>query len=225
MSNIGFRIYKTFTRPEKQLIEGFRGIPVANIGDCMNRFACLVARIRPMNSAKLLGTAFTVKVRAGDNLMIHKALDMAQPGDVIAIDGQGDLVNALMGEIMVRYVQKRGIAGLVIDGAIRDSEALSQIDFPVYAAGCTPNGPYKDGPGEINVPITCGGIVINPGDIIVGDADGVIVINPKDAVELTEKAKDKLAAETVTFEKIANGTLDKSWVDRALKDKGCEIID
>lgn len=225
MSNIGFRIYTEFDRPEKELVEGFKGIPVANIGDCMNRFACMDARIKPVNKQHILGSAFTVKIRAGDNLMIQKALGLALPGDVIVVDGQGDMVHALMGEIMIRQAKKNGLAGVVIDGAIRDSEALSEMDFPVYAIGCTPNGPYRDGPGEINVPITCGGIVIKPGDIIIGDADGVIVIDPIDALELQKKAKSKLLAETDTFERIENGTLDRSWVDKSLKEKGCEIID
>jgi len=225
MPNVGFRIYTKINRPDKELVAQFSGLPVANIADEMNRFSCVSARIRPINTAPLLGTAFTVKARIADNLLMHKALDMAQPGDVIVVDVQGDLTNSVTGEIMMRYAMKRGLAGVVVDGAIRDSDALRNMPLPIYAAGCTPQGPYKDGPGEINVPVVIGGIVIHPGDILVGDGDGIVVISPKDAPSVLEKAKKKFASEQVIFEAIENGTWDRTWVDKSLKEKGCEFID
>jgi RraA family protein len=221
----GFRIYTKINRPAKELVEAFRGLPAANVADEMNRFSCMDARIKPVNSAPLLGTAFTVKARSADNLLLHKAIDTAQPGDVIVVEAQGDTVNSLIGEIMLRQAIKRNIAGIIVDGAIRDIEALRQMNFPVYAAGCTPRGPYKDGPGEINAPISCGGVVIHPGDIIVGDADGVVVISPKDAPAVAKKAKGKFLEEQEKFRAIEAGTLDRSWVDKALAERGCEIID
>jgi RraA family protein len=166
-----------------------------------------------------------VKARATDNLLLHKAIDMAQPGEVILVDVQGDLTNSLIGEIMLRQAIKRNIAGIIVDGAIRDSEALRQMNIPVYAAGCTPKGPYKNGPGEINVPISCGGVAIFPGDIIVGDADGVVVISPKDAPTVVKKAKAKFLEEQEKFRAIAAGTLDRTWVDKSLMEQGCEILD
>ncbi|MFD0682262.1 MULTISPECIES: RraA family protein [unclassified Paenibacillus] len=225
MSNAGFRIYTKINRPSSDLVQSFKGLPVANIADSMNRFGCVDAQIKPYNSSPLLGTAFTVKARIADNLLFHKALDMAQLGDIIVVDVQGDLVNAVTGEMMVRYAMSRGIAGFLIDGAVRDVGVLRQIDFPVYAKGATPKGPYKNGPGEINVPVSCGGVVINPGDIIVGDEDGVVVISPNDAAEIAEKAKEKAAKEAASIKKIAEGNADKSWVDRELAALGCEIID
>lgn len=225
MSNVGFRIYTKINRPARDLVEQFTGLPVANIADEMNRFSCVDARIKPLNSTPLLGTAFTVKARIADNLLLHKAIDMALPGDVIVVDVQGDMVNSVTGEIMMRHAKKRGLAGVIIDGAIRDIDALRKIDFPIYAAGCTPRGPYKDGPGEINVPVCCGGIVVNPGDIIVGDGDGIVIISPKDAPGILEKANIKFKKEQETFKSIESGTLDRSWVDKALKEKGCEFID
>jgi RraA family protein len=226
MSNVGFRIFKKINRPSRELVERFAGLPVANIADEMNRLGCVDARIKPLNNKPLLGTAFTVKARIGDNLLFHKALDLAQPGDVIVVDGQGDLVNSLTGEIMMRQALKKGLAGIVVDGAVRDSEALREMDLAIYAAGVTPKGPYKDGPGEINVPVCCGGVSINPGDIIVGDADGIVVISPKDAPVIAEKAKIKMQKEQITFKKIAEGTLDRSmYSDEAFIKRGCEIID
>ncbi|WP_110955152.1 RraA family protein [Anaerosinus massiliensis] len=225
MSNIGYRIYNTIHRPPRELVEGFAEIPVANIADNMNRLACIDARIRPMNNAPLLGTAFTIKTRPGNNLLLHKALDMAKPGDVIVVAAQGRLENAITGELMISWAKERGIAGLIIDGAIRDAAAVRKMDIPVYAAGVTPNGPYKDPCGEINAPVSCGGIVINPGDILVGDADSVVVIDPKDAEELLAKSREVLAKETVFLEEIHKGKWDRTWVDKMLRDTGCEFID
>ncbi|MDK2934244.1 MAG: hypothetical protein PWP27_2054 [Clostridiales bacterium] len=225
MSNVGFRIYTKVERPPKELVEGFRGQATPNIADNMSRFSCVDTQIKSLNGRHLLGTAFTVKSRSADNLLFHKALDMAQPGDVIVIDVQGDTINAVGGEIMVRYAMKKGIAGFLVDGVYRDLGGLKNLDFAVYARGVNPKGPYKDGPGEINVPVCCGGVVINPGDIIVGDEDGVVVVKPKDAPEILEKTKAIADKEAKIFEQIEAGTLDRSWVDKALEAKGCEYID
>lgn len=225
MSNVGLRIYTKVNRPPKELIQSFAGLPVANIADMMNRMFCIDAKIRPMNSAPLLGPAFTIKSRPGDNLLLHKALDMAQPGDILVVDVQGDLSNSIMGELMVLWAKKRGLGGFVIDGAIRDIGALKSMDIPIYAAGITPAGPYKDGPGEINVPVSCGGVVIHPGDILVGDEDGLVVIKPEDAPELLQKTKAKNLAEQKTMQEIENMAWDRTWVDKALQERGCEYID
>jgi RraA family protein len=225
LANVGLRIYTKIDRPRRELVEGFAGIPVANIADAMNRMSCVDAKIRPMNNVLLLGTAFTVKSRPGDNLLLHKAIDMAAVGDVIVVDAQGDTTNSVMGELMLIWAQQRGIAGFIVDGAIRDAATVKNMDIPVYAAGITPKGPYKDGPGEINVPVSCGGVVVKPGDILVGDTDGVVVIDPQDAPEILEKAKATVAKEAGMMEEVKNKTWDRTWVDKALRDKGCEYID
>lgn len=225
MSNVGFRIRTRITRPPQDLIERFRGIPVANIADNLNRMFCIDAGISAMNNAPLLGTAFTVKTRPGDNLLLHKAIDMAAPGDIIIVDAQGETVNSLIGELMILWAQRRGIAGFVIDGAVRDSGAIRNFTIPVYAAGVTPMGPYKDGPGEINEPVSCGNVVILPGDIIVGDEDGVVVIRPAEAENVLAKAQATIKKEAEIMEAIGNGTWDRTWVDKALKEKGCEFVD
>lgn len=225
MASIGFRIYNSFERPAKNLIDSFKDIPVANISDNMGRIACMDTGIKSFNHTRLLGCAFTVRVPAGDNLILHKAIDMAQPGDVIIVDGEGGMNHALMGEIMFRYAISRGVAGFVLDGCIRDVDALSELDFPVFARGVNPKGPYKNGPGEINVPISCGNLVVHPGDIIVGDSDGVVVIRPADAEALLDLASKQHANELKTFKQIAAGSLDRRWVDQFLTEKGCEIID
>lgn len=227
MANVGCRIKKSFERPGAELVEAFRDIPVANIDDCMNRIAAVDSKLKPMNKARLLGTAFTVKAPAGDNLMFHKALDMAQPGDVLVISTFGSQSRSLCGEIMTRYAMARGLAGFVVDGCIRDSEEIGAItDFPVYAKGVTPNGPYKNGPGEINFPVACGNQVICPGDILVGDGDGLLVIKPGEAADLAKKAKQISDSEAEQFKSIAAGTgLDRTWIDEKLKSLDTEYID
>ena len=215
-TDIGFRVFKEMKRPSKEVMEAFRGIPASNIGDQMGRIYCMNASIRSFNRTPLLGPACTVKVPQGDNLMIHYALELAQPGDVLVIDGEGDLSHALLGEIMVTYARQKGIAGVVVNGCIRDSDALSRLtDFSVYAMGVTPQGPYKNGPGEINVPVCCGGIAVLPGDLIAGDPDGVVVIRREDAAELVELAQKKYRSEE---EMLRSGVIKRGWVQEAFKD-------
>lgn len=202
MSTIGNRIFTEIKRAPKELVEAFRGLPSSNINDEMNRLYCMhdyIRLINPDTSVQLLGTAFTVKVPIGDNLFIHQALDMALPGDVIVIDGANGNNRSLAGEIMMRFAQYKGLAGIVADGCLRDSDALSKMKMPIYCSGITPQGPFKNGPGEINVPIACGGQVVIPGDIIVGDRDGIVVIHKEDAAMMAEVAHKKKAGEDKTF--------------------------
>ncbi len=219
---IGLSVHQRTRSVTDADIERFRTLPVANVSDVMNRIPAAGPSLRPMHRAGVLaGRALTVRTRPGDNLMIHKALDMAVGGDVIVADAGGDLTNALIGELMVAYAKKKGVAGFVLNGAIRDHGSISQDDFPVFAAGVTHRGPYKDGPGEVNVPIAMGSLVIEPGDLILGDEDGVVAV-PIDAVNsVYEAALAKHLAETAQFEAILAGTNDRSWVDRTLAKLGC----
>jgi len=220
---IGLQIRKRQRQVDAATVDRFRAMPVANISDCMARMTAGGARLRPMHAGgRLAGPALTVKTRPGDNLMIHKALDLAQPGDVIVVDGGGDLTNALIGEIMVSYAVTRGIAGFVMNGAIRDYDMIRAGSFPVYAAGVTHRGPYKDGPGEINVPVAIDGMVIQPGDLVVGDADGFLCV-PYDELEAVFQATSaKMAAEAKTLAAIAERRHDTAWIDAALKRIGCD---
>jgi RraA family protein len=225
MKNIGYSISLDYKRPDKALVELFRGIPVANIDDCMNRTAAVDGAIRPLNRTPLLGTAFTVQVPEGDNLMFHKAMDMAKPGDVIVIDAGGSTSRSIFGSLMINYCKVRGLAGVIVDGAIRDYDELAALDFPVYAKGVTPNGPYKNGPGEINTPIAFGGRVVCPGDIVVGDGDGILFIKPEEARELAEKAQAVVEKEAKILDNILNHhSYIRPWVDEMLEKAGCEYL-
>ncbi len=220
--SIGFRILPSPPRADAALLKRLAALPVSNVSDNMARGTG--AGIEPFHrSGKMVGTAFTVRTRPGDNLMVHKAIDMAAPGDVIVVDAGGALENAIIGELMSGWAEKRGVAGIVIDGAIRDSETLSEGDFPVYAAGVTHRGPWKDGPGEINVPVSIGGMVVNPGDLVAGDHDGVIAISPEDAERVIAAAEAQYKRERAALAAIAAGDWDRKWVDEALKARGCDL--
>jgi regulator of RNase E activity RraA len=221
---IGFRIAKRTRRAPADMVARFRALPVANISDTMSRMVAGGARLRPMHGGGVMaGPAFTVRVRPGDNLMLHKALDLAEPGDIVVCDAGGDLSNALIGELMVTHAIKRGIGGIVINGAIRDSGAIRAGSFPVFAAGVTHRGPYKDGPGEINLPIAIDGMVIEAGDVVVGDDDGFVTVPYAVMGDVLKATEAKNAAEDKQMAEIKAGTSDRSWIDATLKRLGCTI--
>ncbi|WP_077624709.1 RraA family protein [Sediminibacillus massiliensis] len=226
MNNIGFRILPVEKRVEKQIVEQYREVVTPHISDNLNRMHAVSSHLRPYHKqGKLLGTALTVKTRPGDNLLVHKAIDMAQPGEVLVVDAGGDVTNAIVGEIMLLLARRQGISGFIIDGAIRDTAAFSEGDFPVYARGITHRGPYKDGPGEINVPVSVGGMLVNPGDLVLGDEDGLAVVPLDEAEELLEKVKAQQVKETRMMEAIKNNTIDRNWIDETLRGKGCDFSD
>ena len=221
---IGLRILNRARAVDLALARSFLGVPVANVSDCMARMTAGGARLRPMHgSGRMAGPALTVKTRPGDNLMVHKALQLAVPGDVIVVDAGGDLTNAIIGEIMVGDAVLRRLGGIVINGAIRDAGALRAGDFPVFAAGVTHRGPYKDGPGEINVPIAIDGMVIEPGDLVIGDDDGLLCVPCAEAANLLAAAQAKQEVEARMVAGIADGSYDRGWVDATLKRLNCQM--
>ena len=221
---IGFRVLTRQRAVTVEQVERYRNLPVANISDSMQRMTAGGAGLRPFHrGAALAGVALTVKCRPGDNLMLHHALNVAQAGDVIVVDAGGDLTNALIGELMLAFAQKKQLAGVVINGAVRDTASIAASDFPVYARGVTHRGPYKNGPGEINVPIAIDGMVVEPGDLIVGDADGVLCV-PFDQVDAVyELANARHLDEQSKLHAIAEGRNDRSWVLNSLLALGCDL--
>jgi regulator of RNase E activity RraA len=221
---IGLRILQRARSVDLALARQFLDVPVANVSDCMSRMTAGGARLRPMHGGgRMAGPALTVKTRPGDNLMVHKALQLAVPGDVIVVDAGGDLTNAIIGEIMVGDAVLRQLGGIVINGAIRDAGALRAGDFPVFAAGVTHRGPYKDGPGEINVPIAIDGMVIEPGDLVIGDDDGLLCVPYAEAANLLAAAQAKQEVEARMVAGIADGSYDRGWVDATLKRLNCQM--
>lgn len=221
----GFRIRTQWDRLDKAFVSDFAQLPTAVVSDVMSRLVGGGAALRPMHRAGVLaGPALTVKARPGENLMIHKAIEMAQPGDIIVVDAGGDTTNSLMGELMLAHAIKRGVAGFVLNGAIRDAEAYLEQNLPVYAVGITHRGPYRDGPGEIGFPVSIGGMVIEPGDLMLGDYDGVVSVPRADLSTVLAAARKKAAAEQRQMEQTVDGSVDKSWIDKALAEKGCVYI-
>jgi len=226
LTNIGFRVLPLTRRPDPALVQRFEHVVTPHISDNLHRMHSASAQLKAFHrSKKMVGVAFTVKTRPGDNLMVHKAIDLAQPGDVIVVDAGGDMTNSIIGEIMMRLAIRKGLAGFVIDGAIRDTAVFDSDDFPlpVYAKGVTHRGPYKDGPGEINVPIQIGGMIVHPGDIMVGDEDGIVAVPLDAADDVLRKVIEQQKKEELILQSIADGTVDRTWVDQLLKEKGCDL--
>ncbi len=205
----------------KEGISALTGLATSVVSDVLGQTIGAVG-ILPVNKSpvSVCGNAVTVSVRSGDNLMIHKALQILQPGDVLVVDVGGDISRALFGEIMMTVAKSRGAVGAVFDAAIRDVEAFERHQFPCWARGVNMRGPYKDGPGSINVPICIGGMTVNPGDIILGDGDGIIALSPEIALEGARLGKEKELTERKTIQSILNGKYDDAWVDATLKQKG-----
>jgi RraA family protein len=221
---VGLRILQRRRAVDLALARRFLDIPVANVSDCMSRMFAGGPRLMPMHrGGRMAGPALTVRTRPGDNLMIHKALEMAKPGDVIVVDGGGDLTNSLIGEIMVVHAGKLGVAGIVIHGSIRDAGAIRQGSLPVFAAGVTHRGPYKDGPGEINVPLALEGMVVDPGDLVIGDDDGLLCVPFEHAQSLLDAAEAKQEIEKGMVAAITAGTYEAPWIDAALKRLNCHV--
>ena len=215
-------VIRDIERVDPSVVEHASKYPSSILADVAGRRGALSGRITPLASTmRFAGPAVTVEVRPGDNLMIHAALALAKPGDVLVVDGKGDLSSALMGEIMCQQAVALGVAGVVIDGAVRDSEAIRELGFPMYAAGLNPNGPTKSVAGRLNHPISIGGVSVNPGDLVVGDADGVTVIERAKAMDLLPLAAEKVAAETKRIADIrSRRALRPGWLDGALRAAG-----
>jgi len=187
-------------------LDFFRSAPTSIISDNLQRMSGAVGLVPFHHKGKLVGRALTVRTRSGDNLAIHQALELVTPGDVVVVDGGGDTTRALVGEIMATIAKTRGATGFVIDGAIRDAGAFAESDFPCFARAAIHRGPYKNGPGEINVPVSVGGCLISPGDVVVGDEDGVVSFPASIIPTLVEGVKAQMAREAETIKSILAGT-------------------
>ena len=183
-------------RVDRDLLDRFAIAPAANVGDVFDRMLVLDGGIRPFTSAtRLIGTALPILTRAGDNLAIHRALDDAQPGDILVINGQGDCSRALIGDLIGEIMVNKGVLGAIIDGAVRDAETLAAQGLVVFARAATPAGPFKNGPGVIGAPVAIGGVVVNPGDIVMTDADGVVVVPRHRAEWAADQVEQVIAKE------------------------------
>jgi regulator of RNase E activity RraA len=221
----GFRVFTKVERPAPEVVAAFRELNTCNICDALGRFGAMHYQIKPMVPGwKMAGTAITLRTRPCDNLLVYKALELAQPGDVLVIALYEYEVNNTWGDLTSAIALAKGMAGVVTDGLVRDIAGLREVGFPVFARGLTPNSPFKDGPGEVNVPVVCGGVIVNPGDIVVGDDDGVVVVPRADAEEIIEGTRAVMAKEQGIVRDIAAGKLIPDWVEKTLRERGCQVL-
>jgi regulator of RNase E activity RraA len=224
----GFRLRERILRPDSEMVKKLGRFDTATISDLMNRLYTMVPAIRSLvdPGIRILGPACTVKVYPGDNLMVHKSLDIAQPGDVIVVDTSASGLTAVLGDLVCTKARHRGIAGFVVDGLIRDLERIRALgDFPVFARGVTPIGPLHRGPGEINHPVAAGGVVVNPGDVVVGDLNGVVVVPRELTEEMVRRLETRSSAEADYTAAVARGEFSNEWVDAILEEGGVETGD
>lgn len=216
----GFRIAPAPSPIPDALVDRFRGLAAANLADAMGRFNFMDPGILSRTGLRLCGRAVTVRCRPGDNLMVHKALQVAKPGDVVVVTTCGNTTSAVFGELMCHTAAAKRLGGIIVDGAIRDVDGIRKLGMPAFSRSVSPGACDKDGPGEINLPIACGDTVVMPGDIVVGDEDGVAVV-PRDDAELVVAAvSDLMARERARIDEIGRGVLYRAEIDESLKKKG-----
>jgi regulator of RNase E activity RraA len=216
----GFRVLPAPPRISADLLARFRGLASSNVADAMGRFGFMDPGMRSRSGLALCGPAVTVQCRPADNLMVHKALQVATPGDIVVVSTCGNTTSAVFGELMCHTAAAAGIRGIVVDGAIRDVEGITRLGVPAFSRTVCPGSCDKDGPGEINVPISCGGTVVTPGDIVVGDADGIAVVPREDAARILELVIQLMDRERQRIAEIGAGRIFKAEIDETLRKRG-----
>lgn len=215
---VGFRIRSPWRRPDAALLASFGNASSAQVADSMSRLGAMDTGIKPIwPSPRIIGSALTVWCHAGDNLMLHKAISMAAPGDILLMNTQGNITNSGFGELVATSAVKIGVRGVIVDGTVRDAEALQALALPVYARGLCANGCNKDGPGEVGAIISCGGVAVRPGDIIIADRDGVAVVPLDDASEVAKLAAAQVEREERRLAEIKKGLLVRPEIDGHLR--------
>jgi regulator of RNase E activity RraA len=220
IGRLGFRVLPPPPRLGADVVARFQGLASSNVADAMGRFGFMDAGIRSRSRVPLCGLAITVYARPADNLMVHKALQLAEPGDIVVVNTCGNETSAVFGELMCRTAIAQRLGGIVVDGAIRDVDALTRLGFPAFSRSVSPGGCDKDGPGEINVPISCGGTVVAPGDVVLGDMDGVVVVPRAHVDEVLRLVEALLERERQRVAEIQAGQVFRGEIDEALRKKG-----
>ncbi|MGN6725456.1 MAG: RraA family protein [Tepidisphaeraceae bacterium] len=221
----GFRVTMNFVRPPRAWVEQLGTFATPDISDLLNRLYAVNPAIRHLSgpTETLCGPACTVKVFPGDNLMVHKALDIVEPGDVVVVDAGSSTMNAVLGDLISTKAKHRGIRGFIIDGLVRDLPGIQELDFPVWARGTTPTGPLHRGPGEINHAVCCGGIVVNAGDIVVADEAGVVIVPQDIAEDLLHRLASHQESNAAYLDSVRRGIFSNAWVDSLLSAHDCPI--
>ena len=214
----GFRIHGAWSRPDQALLDSFGGASSAQVADRMSRMGAMDGGIKPVwSSPYVIGAALTAWCHSGDNLMVHKAVSLAVPGDILVVNTQGNVVNSVFGELLGASSVRSGIRGVIIDGTVRDSDGLQRLRLPVYSRGLSPSGCNKDGGGEVGAVIACGGVAVRPGDVIIADQDGVTVVPLADARCVAQLAASQMKREQDRLAEIENGILTRPEIDERLR--------
>ncbi|MGH1504877.1 MAG: RraA family protein [Acidimicrobiales bacterium] len=222
----GFRVRKDFPRVDPDIVRRFGQLDIALVSDLMNRLYTLRSGLHPIvehTEPLLVGTACTVKVFPGDNLMVHASLDSAGPGDIVVIDTAGSDANAVLGDMVTNKARARGIAGFIVDGLVRDVDGMREAGVPVFARGVTPRGPLHRGPGELNYPISCGGVTIHAGDLVMAGSDGVVVVPQESIDDILERSEARMTVEDAYVAAVKRGEFSNQWVDDMLSTHACEV--
>ncbi|WP_314196078.1 methyltransferase [uncultured Arthrobacter sp.] len=215
-------VYDEVPHVDDALLARCANLPTAAFSDAMQRFggavglAPVTANNADGRTVHLVGHALTVQTRPGDNLMVHKAADLATPGQVLVIDAGAQTDRAIVGGLLASYAQKRGVAGIVLDGAVRDLSELAELNIPIFARGVSHLGPYKDGPGVIRGNIAVGGTAVCHGDLVVGDEDGIVFIPRHRAADVIAAAEAVVERERTITSAINDDSWDRSWVDAGI---------
>lgn len=219
-------VRRNFPRPPEALVARFRDVPTGWVVDANGRRGALDYRIRPITRAvRFAGVALTVHSRARDNLTPYAAIEYARPGDIMVVAADAYEEASVLGDILVGMAKNKGIAALVTDGMVRDVEGLNAVGLPIFARGLSPNSPYKDGPGEIGLPVTLGGTTVNPGDLVVGDQDGIVVV-ARDAIAAVADALAEVGAKEAKMDELVRkGATSGPWLAPALAEKGVRYLD
>lgn len=214
----GFRVHPPWRRPDAILLSAFGIASSAQIADCMSRLGAMDSGIKPVWAApRVIGSALTVWCHSGDNLMLHKALSLAVPGDIVVMNTQGNVANSGFGELIATSAVKIGVRAVIVDGTVRDAEALQALKLPVYSRGLCPNGCNKDGAGEVGAIVACGGVAVRPGDVVIADRDGVTVVPLEDAPEVARLSAAQLEREQKRLAEIEKGVLVRPEIDEMLR--------
>ena len=222
----GFRIKNGVQRPSREILEKFGQYSTPDVSDLLNRLYAMDGGIRNVvNDQSVVGPALTVKLYPGDNLMLHKALDVCHPGDVLVVDTSMNTTTAVIGDLVAAKAKHRGVAGVIVDGLVRDVAAVKEVGLPIYARGLTPQGPLHRGPGELGYPVSCGGLVVNPGDIVIADSSGIVVVRGDFTLELLDRLEAQALALKAYVEDVRRGIFSNEWVDKYLLQTSCRVID
>ncbi len=222
------KIVRRIPRPDAQPVKLLGELGVATVHEAQGRTGVMLPYLRPIYlAARVSGPAVTVSCHPGDNLMIHAAVEVCKPGDVLVVVTTSESTDGMFGDLLGTSCQAHGVAGLIIDAGVRDTAELTEMKFPVWAKAISPQGTVKASPGSVNVPVVCAGAIVNPGDVIVGDADGVVVVPRANAAHVAKAAQQRIAKEEKTRERLAKGELGVEFygLRAKLAELGVEYVD